>query len=179
MVEAGLDAGPATEAAAQRSTRAAKKVLADDAVRAIQVAKLSEIGWTPERVQALAAGGKHRHRHVEVDRVDVVEMHARLVGPFGLTERQTTFTARDVHQAVAEWAGDRLSATEIRSLAEGFLADPAVVLCGVTERFRARQDPEAVFTTESMLAAEDNLLACYRDARVDHGAPPAPPSPTQ
>ena len=32
--------------------------------------------------------------------------------------------------------------------------------------------PEAVFTTESMLTAEDDLLAWYRDARVDHGAVP-------
>ena len=172
MVDAGLDAGPATEVAAQRSTRAPKKVLADDAVRAVQVAKLADIGWTPERVQALAARDQHRHRRLEVDGSDVAELHAHLVGPHGLTERQTTFTARDVHQAVAEWAGDRLSATEIRSLAEGFLAEPAVVLCGVTDRFRARQDPEAVFTTESMLTAEDNLLTWYRDARVDHGAQP-------
>jgi len=89
-----------------------------------------------------------------------------------LTERQTTFTARDVHQATASWAGDRLPATRIRSLAEGFLADPAVVLCGVSERIRARQDPEPVFTTQAMLAVEDNLLALHRHARVDHGAEP-------
>ena len=139
MVEAGLEPGPATEVAAQRSTRAPKKVLADEAVRSVQVAKLAEIGWTPERVQALATSSNHRRRPpVEVDRIDVAELHAHLVGPHGLTERQTTFTARDVHQAVAAWSGDRLSAAAIRSLAEGFLADPAVVLCGVTERFRAR-----------------------------------------
>jgi conjugative relaxase-like TrwC/TraI family protein len=175
MVEAGLDAGPATEVAAQRSTRAPKKVLADDAVRAVQVAKLVDIGWTPKRVQTLVSGWR-RHR-VGVDAADVAQLHAHLVGPHGLTERQTTFTARDVHQAVASWAGDRLSAERIRSLAEGFLAEPAVVLCGVTERFRARQDPEAVFTTESMLTAEDNLLARYSDARVDHGAQPRAAAP--
>jgi conjugative relaxase-like TrwC/TraI family protein len=50
MVESGLEPGPATEVAAQRSTRAPKKVLADDAVRAVQTAKLAAIGWTPERV---------------------------------------------------------------------------------------------------------------------------------
>ena len=32
-------------------------VLADDTVRAVQAAKLSEIGWTPEAVRALVAGG--------------------------------------------------------------------------------------------------------------------------
>jgi conjugative relaxase-like TrwC/TraI family protein len=170
MVESGLEAAPATEVAAQRSTRTPKKVLANDAVRAVQVAKLADIGWTPERVRGLVAGG--RKRPVEVNGTDVAELHARLVGPVGLTERQTTFTSRDVHQAVASWAGDRLSAMQIRSLAEGFLADPGVVLCGVGGRVVARQDPEPVFTTEAMLAAEDNLLALYRQARVDHGAQP-------
>jgi conjugative relaxase-like TrwC/TraI family protein len=105
MVEAGLDAGPATEVAAQRSTRAPKKVLADEAVRAVQAAKLSDIGWSAGRVQALVEGGKTRP--VAVDPADVAELHARLVGPLGLTERQTTFTSRDVHQAVAAWARDR------------------------------------------------------------------------
>ncbi|MDQ6617455.1 MAG: relaxase domain-containing protein, partial [Actinomycetota bacterium] len=170
MVESGLEPGPATEVAAQRSTRAPKKVLADDAVRAVQTARLAAIGWTPERVQGLVEGGAQRP--VEVNAADIAELHARLVGPIGLTERQTTFTARDVHQAVATWAGDRLPATRIRSLAEGFLADPAVVLCGVSGRIRARQDPETVFTTQAMLAVEDNLLALYRHARVDHGAEP-------
>jgi conjugative relaxase-like TrwC/TraI family protein len=170
MVASGLEAGPATEVAAQRSSRAPKTVLADEAVRAVQVAKLSDIGWTPEAVRALVADGSRRP--AEVTEGDVADLHAHLVGPAGLTERQTTFTARDVHQAVAVWAGDRLPAARIRVLAEGFLADPAVVLCGVGERVRARQDPEPVFTTEAMLSAEDNLLALYRQSRSDHGAEP-------
>jgi conjugative relaxase-like TrwC/TraI family protein len=103
MVESGLEPGPATEVAAQRSSRAAKTVLADEAVRAVQVAKLADIGWTPETVRTLVAGGSHRP--AEVTEADVADLHAHLVGPAGLTERQTTFTAREVHQAVATWAG--------------------------------------------------------------------------
>ena len=57
MVESGLEPGAATEAAAQRASRAPKKVLADDAVRAVQVAKLADIGWTPEAVRALVPAG--------------------------------------------------------------------------------------------------------------------------
>ena len=48
MVASGFEPGAATEVAAQRATRASKTVLADQAVRAVQVAKLAEIGWTPE-----------------------------------------------------------------------------------------------------------------------------------
>jgi hypothetical protein len=170
MVESGFEPGGATDAAAQRNSRASKTVLADDAVRAIQVAKLAEIGWTAAAVAGLVADGATLPK--AVTEADLGYLHERLVGPAGLTERQTTFTGRDVHQAVAAWAGDRLSASEIRGLAESFLADPSVVLCGVGERIRARQVPDPVFTTESMLAAEDNLLALYRQGLVDHGAEP-------
>ena len=170
MVESGFAPDGATEAAAQRASRAPKTVLADIAVRAVQEAKLGEIGWTADAVRGLIDGG--RHRVVAVGDADVDDLRAVLVGPSGLTERQTTFTARDVHQAVASWAGDRLPATQIRALAEAFLADRRVVLCGVEGRIRARQNPEPVFTTEALLAAEDSLLALYQQARVDQGAPP-------
>ena len=170
MVESGLEPGAATEVAAQRATRAPKKVLADDEVRAVQIAKLADIGWTPEAVRALVSVGAHPRS--ELTDNDIADLHAQLVGPHGLTERQTTFTSRDVHQAVAAWAGDRLPSARIRALVEAFAANPQVVLCGAGERLLARQNPEPVFTTEAMLAAEDNLLTLYRHARVDHGAQP-------
>src|SRR5688500_11242114 len=97
-----------------------------------------------------------------------------LVGPTGLTAKQSTFTLREVHQAVAQWAGDRLPAAEVRNVSEAFLADRRVVLCGPGERVRTRQDPEPVYTTEDLLACEDNLHALYRQGRVDHGADPRP-----
>ncbi|MDQ1427981.1 MAG: hypothetical protein QOK39_1457, partial [Acidimicrobiaceae bacterium] len=170
MVEAGFEADGVTEAAAQRASRAPKTVLADAAVRAVQEAKLAEVGWTPEAVRALVAGGTRRLGGVSD--VDVDDLHDVLIGPVGLTERQAMFTAREVHQAIASWAADRLGAAEIRALAEAFLADRRVVLCGVGERVRARQDPDPVFTTEAMLAAEDNLLALYQQGLVGHGAAP-------
>ncbi|MDQ6615688.1 MAG: relaxase domain-containing protein [Actinomycetota bacterium] len=169
MVDSGFAPDGKTEAAAQRASRAPKNVLADAAVRAVQEAKLAEIGWTPGAVRALAAG---QHRHLELDDADVQDLYDLLVGPSGLTERQTTFTSRDVHQAVASWAGDRLPADRIRVLAEAFLADRRVVLCGTTESVRARQNAEPMFTTEGLLAVEDNLLTLFRHARVDQGATP-------
>jgi conjugative relaxase-like TrwC/TraI family protein len=171
LVEAGHDADGATEVAAQRASRPPKTVLADDQVRAAQAARLADIGWSPERVQGLIAPGPRIL--LPVTDVDVVELADRLVGPTGLTERQTTFTAREVHQAVGEWACDRLTARGVRAVAEALLADPRVVMCGVGERARTRQDPDPTFSTEDLLAAEDNLQVLYLQGRVDHGAPPS------
>ena len=117
LVESGLDPDGATEVAAQRASRPAKTVLADDAVRAVQVEKLAAIGWTPERLLGLIDVAPRTL--AEITDVDLAELSDRLVGPFGLTERQTTFTTRDVHQAVAQWAADRFTATQVRAVAEG------------------------------------------------------------
>ncbi|MGH9269329.1 MAG: ATP-dependent DNA helicase, partial [Acidimicrobiales bacterium] len=161
-------ADASTENAAQRRSRPAKTVLADAEMRSLQVDKLAEIGWTPQRVLGLVDVPA---RAVEpVTEADVAELVDVLVGPAGLTARQNTFTSREVHQAVAQWAGDRLSAMEIRRIAEGLLADRRVVLCGLGDRARARQDPDPVFTCEGLLASEDNLQTLYRQGRVDHGA---------
>jgi conjugative relaxase-like TrwC/TraI family protein len=168
LVESGFDAGAATEAAAQRASRPAKTVLADDAVRAAQVAKLAAIGWTPERLLGLVTVPP-RAVHGPTD-VEVAELADLLVGPSGLTERHTTFTTREAHQAVADWAGDRLTGAHVRAVAEAFLADRRVVACGPAERARVRQDPDQLFTTEDLLAAEDNLFTLYRQGRLDHGA---------
>jgi conjugative relaxase-like TrwC/TraI family protein len=170
LVEAGFDADAATEVAAQRASRPAKTVLADDAVRAVQLDKLAATGWTPERLLGLLAVAP-RAVDSPTD-IELAELADQLVGPSGLTERHTTFTTREAHQAVADWAGDRLTGQQVRAVAEAFLADRRVVACGPGERTRVRQDPEQLFTTEDLLAAEDNLFTLYRQGRVDHGATP-------
>jgi len=45
---------------------------------------------------------------------------AVMLGPDGLTHLSPVFDRRDVIQALAEWAGDRLDATEITDLADEF-----------------------------------------------------------
>lgn len=170
LVEDGYKPDGATKVAAQRRNRPAKTVLADAQMRSLQVAKLDEIGWTPNRVLSLIdAPARVPERVTETDVAGLADL---LVGPTGLTARQNTFTTREVHQAVAQWAADRLSAMEIRAIAEGLLGDRRVVLCGLGDRARARQGPDPVFTCEGLLAAEDNLQTLYRQGRVDHGGEP-------
>jgi conjugative relaxase-like TrwC/TraI family protein len=172
MVDAGFAPDAATLAAAQRGSRAAKRVLADAEVEAIQRRRLVAAGWTTERVRALAAA-----RDREVAPPTSAEVRAafdEMVGPGGLTERQPVFTQREVHQHIAGWARDRLDAHGVASLADRFLADPRIVLVSTSARRRRNQD-EATYTTTELLETEDALLALCRQGRVDRGGPPRAP----
>ncbi len=156
LVDAGFAPDPATMAAAQRRSRDPKRVLADAQVDAIQAGRLATAGWTRDRLLTLAAPTT---RQVEPpDAADVAALYDRLAGPGGLTERATTFDRREVVQAVAAWAGDRLDAEAIETVAARFLADPRVVLLSTTGR-RSRSQPEPTYTTTDLLNAEQRLLA--------------------
>jgi hypothetical protein len=169
LVEEGFTPDAGTLAAAQRGSRAPKRVLADAEVEAIQRRKLTEAGWTAGQVRALAAP---QDRELEPpSRAQVQALFDRLAGPAGLAEQQPVFTQREVHQHVAAWAGDRLDAAGVEKLAERFLADPRIVLVASKARRRRNQD-EATYTTAELLETEDALMALYRQGRVDRGGPP-------
>jgi hypothetical protein len=152
LVDAGFAPDAATLAAAQRASRAPKRVLADEQVRAVQGRRLAAAGWTPEQVRALA---DPRPRRIDPpDAQDVAELYERLAGPAGLTERATTFGWREVVQAVAGWAADRLDAEAITTIAQRFLADPRVVLLSTAgRRRRSLPDPPTPPSTSSRPSA--------------------------
>jgi len=165
LVAAGHEPDGATHAAAQRASRAPKKVIADDEVRAIQVRRLAETGWTQQQVRDL--GARRPRVPVAPNPAEVAALHDRLAGPRGLTEHRPAFGLREVHQAVAEWAGDRLDAEAVAVLAERFLADPRVVLLTTAGR-RRRSRPEFTYTTVDLLQAETALIGlCRRSGRHD------------
>lgn len=170
LVAGGLFPDGRTEAAAQRRSRASKKVLADDQIRARQAAILAAAGWTPSQVNALLA---HQPQPAQTPAGDEVPaLVDQLVGPHGVTANSTAFTRRDVYQQVAAWAVDRLDATEISRIVGRAMADPRVVL--IEERDQRRRRTEQYYTTEDLLAAEDSLLTLHRQGRVDHGGLPHP-----
>jgi conjugative relaxase-like TrwC/TraI family protein len=172
LVAAGFAPGGATLAAAQRASRAAKKVRADAQTAAVQRARLAAAGWTPEQVRALVpAVGREVAPPGEAD---IAALFDRLAGPGGLTAGHPTFTHREVVQAVAAWARDRLPAEAITRIAEVFLADPCAVLLDVPPR-RRRHQPEPTYTTLNLLEAEDSLLALCRQGRVGNGGTPRAP----
>jgi conjugative relaxase-like TrwC/TraI family protein len=159
LVAAGREPDGATHAAAQRASRAAKKVIADDEVRVIQAERLAETGWTQRQVQDL---GARRPRAPAVPTPsDVAALYDSLAGSGGLTERQLTFGLREVHKAVAEWAGDRLDLEAIGAIGKRFLTDPRVVQLEVAGR-RRRNRPQPVYTTVDLLQAEADLLDLCR-----------------
>jgi conjugative relaxase-like TrwC/TraI family protein len=170
LVAAGREPDGATHAAAQRASRAPKKVLADDEVRAIQARRLAEAGWTRQQVRDL--GARRPRVPAPPTPADVAALYDRLAGPYGLTEHRPTFGLREVHQAVAEWAGDRLGAEGVAVLAERFLADSRLVLLTTAGRRRSSR-PEFTYTTVDLLQAETELLdlcrrgGSHNDVQVD------------
>jgi conjugative relaxase-like TrwC/TraI family protein len=169
LVDGGFTPDAATLAAAQRASRAPKRSHADAQVDAVQLGRLTQAGWTPQQLRRL--GARLDRRPAPPTDEDVGHLFDQLAGVRGLTERATTFGPRDVVQAVAGWAADRLDPMTIEDLADRFLADPRVVLMGSAAR-RRRNTPEPVYTTVQLLEVEDNLLALHRQARVDRGALP-------
>ena len=171
LVAQGFEPSGATKAAAQRGSRKAKKVLADDVVHAAQRETLTGAGYTVEQVRQLAPPIPARPAPFSAP--EVADLFDLLAGPVGLTEKTSTFLRRDVVRAVAEWAGERADADTIEELTDRFLAEPRVVLIhGAAPGARRRHQPELVFTTEDLLAAEESLSALIRDGQVTDGAPP-------
>ncbi|OHV58747.1 MobF family relaxase [Pseudofrankia sp. BMG5.36] len=171
LVAQGLEPSGATKAAAQRGSRKAKKVLADDAVRTAQLDRLTAAGWTVDQVRQLATPTPDRP--APFGEQDIADLFDRLAGAVGLTEKATTFVRRDVVRTVAAWAGDRADAETIERLTDRFLADPRVVLLhGTAPGQRRRHQPELLYTVEDMLRAEDTVSALIRQGQVVAGASP-------
>jgi conjugative relaxase-like TrwC/TraI family protein len=84
----------------------------------------SALGFGPDEVQACLgrvmnadrAGGQTG------ERVDVASLHALLAGPEGLTKFASTFTRKEVVEAVADEVGDACAAADVERLVDGFLA---------------------------------------------------------
>jgi len=90
LVAAGFEPSAATEAAAQRGSRAAKRVLADAEVQALQAERLAAAGFTVEQIRGLAPARPEPGRTAVLDEETVAGLFTRLAGPFGLTEHATT-----------------------------------------------------------------------------------------
>ncbi|OHV34852.1 MULTISPECIES: MobF family relaxase [Pseudofrankia] len=171
LVAGGLEPSGATKSVAQRESRAPKRVVADAAVRALQVEKLTAAGWSVDEVRALARPGFHRPQ--PVGDADVAGLFDLLAGPTGMTEKTTAFVRRDVVRRVSEWGGDRLDAAAVERLTDRFLADPrVVVLVDAAPGQRRRQEPEPIYTVEGLLAAEERLSGLVRAGQVAFGAAP-------
>uniref|UniRef100_UPI0021C0AEAA MobF family relaxase n=1 Tax=Frankia gtarii TaxID=2950102 RepID=UPI0021C0AEAA len=174
LVADGLFPDGRTQAAAQRRSRASKKVRADAEIRAIQTRRLTDAGWTPAQVRALLhRGDQPSQPPAPPTPQEITTLIDRLVGPQGLTANSPLFSRREVYQEVAAWAVDRLDSPSITDVVDEVMADPRIVL--VHEQSpRRRRRAEQSFTTENLLDVEDSLLTLYRQGRVELGGAPHP-----
>jgi conjugative relaxase-like TrwC/TraI family protein len=134
---------------------------------------------TAWRERATALGFDEQAVEACFDRARVPELPAdtterlydHLAGPYGLTERSSSFTRRDVVQQIAARLGASAPASQIERLADRFLASERVVLLagptsgrnsqvvvGLDNR-RIRTGGTAAFSTPELIEIETELLA--------------------
>lgn len=173
VAELGSDSLTARQVAAYQ-TRAAKQATAPSELQ----------GEWRHRLRGAGLGRRAARRCLgkssapgELQPTDTADLHRHLA--VAVTEESACFDARDVIRAVADWAGNRLSAAEILTVAEGWLATEDVVPLGVADvRSRAndtirRADGrrvsaatgERLYTTGEMLELEARVRGA-----VDRGA---------
>ena len=173
IAESGWTSARAHQAAALAS-RSPKDHLADVAtLEDVWRAEASALGFGPERVAACF--GQPRM----VEEPDVDALFAAMAGPRGLTAQASTFTRREVVEAVAAGLSASADARRIEELADQFLASTSVQpLASAPGRdsdllWRAgggrEHSPDlARFSTPELLEVEAALMAWGREG---FGAP--------
>ncbi len=140
--------------AIQRETRDRKRIASRE--RAVEEwrARASEHGFGACELAALFG----RPRDLGASRVeDLDATTARMLGPAGLTQRSSSFTRREVIQALAEAHRDGAPAGALEALADEFLSGECVPLH--PPRIEpGRGHREAAFSTPDMLRSEVRLL---------------------
>ena len=113
----------------------------------------------------------------EISELDRAEMCQSLAAASGLTEGQSTFSKRDVIQALCDSLDQGAVVEKVDALAEGFIESRSVITLHPDERpqgFRLSDSPIAAgtreqrFTTQDMLDTERSLI----DRAVAHHARP-------
>ena len=139
------------------------------------------LGLTQETIRAL--GGRAAAERLDEELVE--QILENLVRPQGLTRERSTFTCRDVLQALSERlpAHANLQAREIEGLADDFLASSRVVVLaegGARETLRradGRLIPlaraERSYSTPELLALEQRILDERHDAGLGVARPQA------
>ena len=153
-------------AAIQRETRDRKRSIAREEAVAGWRARAAEHGFGARELRD--ALGRAR----PVTRPDYTErlraQAARMLGPEGLTRQSSTFTRREVIQALGEVHPEGAPAGRLEALADQFLAERCVALTR-EDGDAPRSWREPLFTTQDMLRTEVRLV----DAATgrDPGAP--------
>jgi len=158
--------------AVQRETRDRKQIASRERAVAEWRARAAEHGFGARELAALVG----RSRGLDTERaVDLDAAVTRMLGPSGLTQRNSSFTRREVIQALADVHPSGAGAGILEDLADEVLRTRCVPL--VPSRVEpGRGHLEALFSTPDMLQAEVRLLEAATGVdprgglRADHGA---------
>ena len=173
LAEHGTSGARASEAAALATRRPKDRSAGIDGLVADWHERASALGWTAESVRQLVRDGKARGLEGETES----RLVEALVGSDGLTERRSTFTRRDVVEAICDRlpAGTAITAGAVEQLADSVLESLEVVaLVDVAERETfVRRDgrvlcvglEERRYTTAELLRHERRLLDATARAR--------------
>ena len=124
VAESGYTSARAYQAATL-ATRTAKDHGTDpDQLTARWETEAADLGFGPDQVAAVL------HRDTPVATIDEDVLFARLAGPTGLTRQASTFTRRDVIEAVSEAVPADCDAARIGHLTDRFLASDHVAALG-------------------------------------------------
>jgi conjugative relaxase-like TrwC/TraI family protein len=192
-IEAELERRGATSAAAAQIAALQTRRGKDYGVTPEQLvpewrARARELGLDPERLSVLG----RQVPPLEPDSVLEQSIADWMVGPAGLTHRCSTFTRRDVIQAVCERlpAGVPASVADIERIADRFLTSDRAVALAVGERRPVRDGAlrrrdgrvvvtlpsERVYSTPELLSLEQRIIRHAREtqhARVGIARPRA------
>jgi conjugative relaxase-like TrwC/TraI family protein len=168
--ELGIHSAAGRQIAAYR-TRPAKGAVDPEELRAEWDQRLAAVGFDG------AARAACFGRQVERPLVTADDRHAvttLLASARGVTEQTAVFDRRDVIQAVATWANDRLPARDILDLADEYLASEHVVALDARHPARSADvirlkggrvvtsvSNLTLYSTPAMLAAERRVLDAF------------------
>lgn len=172
----GVDSALARQMAAY-ATRAAKEQAVDAA--ALRPAWQDRLAATGFDARVAEACYDRQAAPALATAEDRGRLFQRLGSAQGVTELSSTFDRRDVLQHVAEWAGDRLTASEIADLADEWLANDLVVSVEEGPRLGRTADVirlaagrvvsavgnERLCTTRQVLDVEASIAAAYERGR--------------
>jgi conjugative relaxase-like TrwC/TraI family protein len=179
MAQRGTSGPRAAEAAAlaTRQAKAASNAVAD--LEATWRERAAELGFGNDDLERLLG----RVRGVQLDARVWARIFDHLASPLGLTRRASTFSRRDIIQALCERvpAGAHVDVDVIEAAADRFLASSRAVALlaehGEGQAYRRRdgrllpiQRDQLVYSTPELLALEQRLIETVRGSRgVDVG----------
>ena len=152
--------GYQTRAAAVETRVAKSPAAAFEEMQADWRARLAEHGLERDELDSLVSRAEMRAAPLAYSRDEIEAVFARLVGEYGLTERENTFTRASVIRGLADALPGGASAGVLELLSDGFLADRGVV--SLAPLVGSAYGGVERFTTRGLLALEQATLKLAR-----------------